>query len=288
MHKPTPFPTAPAYAAAGGVAMDPATDDGFFEILVRVYDALRTAPSVVARLDARASAIAGDLARRARRRRAQFDLFLREAPPQHAEDLALAVKAQQGNGEAVREIRRRLEPVVVRRIYSYNLGWNEEDLVERVFGRVFDKIATYRGQASLRTWGAIVTLSVLKNYLRTADKEPKHVALDGPATEIADERFGIRPDGVIEQGERQQQLKRFASGIGAVAAEALTPRERRAVFDPITDGVTDVELARALAVEPNALRQIRFRAMKKLRAALLERFGPSFAGAVSEALQPAS
>ena len=258
-------------------------DERFLAAVVRVFGGLRAA-SAVARVDARLGAVAAELARRARRRRARFDLFLREAPPAHGADLALAIKAQQGSESALVEIRRRLEPVVLKRIYAYGLGWNEADLVELVFARLWDKLATYRGQSSLRTWGATVSANALKNWMRAADAKPEHVPLETRDGEVRDLEGGWTADGEVMTNERETRLKRMARALASVAREVLKPEDWELLQEQIVEGRSYAELTVATGRSEVALRKRRFDALKRLRRAVFERYGDRFADDVHEAL----
>jgi RNA polymerase sigma factor (sigma-70 family) len=281
----TALPTATPPAAA---------DDAFFDVLVRAFEALRPRPSLVDRLRERAAAIAADLARRARRRRAQFDLFLREAPPAHVADLALAVKAQQGNRDAVLELRQRLEPVVLRRIYAYNLGWNEEELTELVFDRIWDRLPQYRGDGSLRGWAGTVTFNVLKNWIRAEDARPQMVAVEHPDRAVAygarvgvEEAFATRerPDVALETLEHEARLRDVVARIVRVAQRVLSESDWALLQRQIVDGVSYQALSTESGRTEGALRKRRFDALKKLRAALLADYGPDFLDRLQELLQ---
>jgi len=271
-------------AAASG-----AGEERFLAALRRVFDTLRAAPPVVARLDARLADVAADLVRRARRRRARFDLVLREAPPEHGTDLALALRAQQGSEAALVEIRRRLEPVVLKRIYAYGLGWNEADLLELVFARVWDKLPTFRGQASLRTWGATLSANALKNWMRANDAKPEHVPLEtttgaahaGAAGELAGDWTA---DGDVITHEREDQIRQMARALASIAREVLKPDDWELLQQQIVEGRSYAELGGASGRSEVALRKRRFDALRKLRAAVVERFGARFADDVHETL----
>jgi RNA polymerase sigma factor (sigma-70 family) len=263
---------------------DLAADDSFSQLLAGVFNALRAGATIISRIDERASVIAAELARRARRRRAQFDLFLRDAPEAYVADMALSVKAQQGNTAAVVEIRRLLEPVVIKRIYAYNLGWNEVDLVEMVFDRVWDKLSTYRGQAALRTWGGTLASNALKNWIRSQDAKPEHVRIDSRSEDVRGLAGEWTPDGALDQDEREEQLKSLAGNLSAIAQSVLSPGDWELLQRQIIEGQSYAELSAETGKSLVALRKRRFDAIRKLREAVLARYGDDFLSVVHESL----
>lgn len=273
----------PANEAALARSGDSKSIDQFFSLVSRIYDALRLRSAVANSIDARAPEMAADLLRRTRRRRAAFDLYLREAPSAYTEDFALAVRAQQGSTDSVLEIRRRLEPVVLKRIYAYNLGWNEEELVDLVFDRLTLKLPTYRGQASLRTWAGTLASNALKNWIRSEDAKPRMVTIDEAGSDTLIQHD--EPDAFLLGDERDRSLKRLASELSRIAQEVLSPPEWELLQRLIIDEHTYDDLSDELGKTRVALRQRRFQALRKLKAGALARFGDDFSQVVLESLE---
>lgn len=280
----------PVVAQTGGLEPDPIAVSAeafgveqFFGLISQLFDGLKAPSTLLQRIDSNASRVAADLLRRTRRRRAVFDLFLNEAPLSYADDLALAVQAQQGSADSVLEIRRRLEPVVLKRIYSYNLGWNEEELIDLVFDRVAKQLPTYRGKASLRTWAGTVAKNALINWIRSEAAKPAHVPIGTADRQlVADgEQEAASP---VMAAERSALLKRLAGQLSAIALEVLSPSQWELLQRQIIDGESYQQLSDESGKSPEALRKRRFDAIKKLRAAVIERYGKDFSLLVQETL----
>lgn len=269
----------------------PVDDERFLHLLTRLFGGLPAPRDLAARWDAATASIAEALERRARRRRARFDLFLREAAPAHVADLALAVRAQQGNADAVVEIRRLLQPVVVARVHGARLGWNEDELVHDALGRIFDKLGSYRGGASLRTWGGRVTQNYLLNWLRDSrTRQRVEVPLEtGPGGEerTVPGDAAASPERSVLHDERAERLARLAGELARLAAAALAPDEWELVLQVVIDGTPYQEIGTRTGVKPATLRVRLFRAVAKLRATALAANGPEFGRVVLDALAEA-
>lgn len=245
--------------------------------VARLFGTLRPTPRLAQRLDREAPATALTLARRARRRRARYDLYLRAGATEFAADVALTLKAQQGSTEAVLELRRRLEPVIITRIYALGLRWNEEELTETVVGRVWDKLGTYRGDAPLTAWGSRVARNCLVNWIRAHDAHARHTAaLEGdqelqvPAPDTA------VPDACLVAAERHARLRAQAATVTETARAALTPAEWELLLRVVVEEVPYAELAARDGERAGTLRVRVHRALCKLREAVAREHGARF------------
>jgi DNA-directed RNA polymerase specialized sigma24 family protein len=272
-------PAGPEAPAEGGVATE------FLAIVRRLFGALVARPETRVRVDAQAAAAARDLLRRARRRRADLDLGLREADEAHAADMALAIKMQQGNTRAYQELRARLEPVILQRIYAYGLGWNETDLFELVFDRVIRKLPLYRGHASLRSWCGRLAANSLKNWMRDQDRQPRTTSIDGVHEPGEDAAHGLPGEALLEE-ERATMLRALADDLARIAGEVLSADDWALLQRLIVDGDSYDLLSESTGKSVGALRKRRFDVVRKLRAAVLARRGDAFLGQLREHLHP--
>jgi RNA polymerase sigma-70 factor (ECF subfamily) len=258
-----------------------------------LFGSLRLDPALGGRHDAAAADVARALAARARRRRAHFDLGLRHAEPHpYSADVALALRAQQGAREAVIELRRRLEPVIVTRIYALGLRRYEEELTEHAVARVWEKLGTYRGTASLTTWGARVTRNCLVNWLRSERvRERRTVPLP---TDLDDEECVTlalhatpAPDLRLVADERDARLRNLAEIVSLVARETLSPGDWDLLQEIVLGEGSYAAVAAERGVRTGTLRVRSHRAVAKLRQAIADRLGEGFTRSVVETLRTA-
>src|SRR5579884_1317304 len=133
----------------------------------RLLRGLRASAGVAAAIDREIDRVAARLASRAYRRRAEFEIVIREAAPSvHAADIALADRALQGDPAAARAIRDQIEGLIVGRIHAQGLGAHEDELVGLAMSHFWRKLPRYAGKASLRTWAWTVTDRFLFNWMR--------------------------------------------------------------------------------------------------------------------------
>jgi DNA-directed RNA polymerase specialized sigma24 family protein len=84
--------------------------------------------------------------------------------------------------------------------------------------------------------------------------------------------------------EREDRLKQMARALAAVAGEALKPEDWELLQQQIVEGRSYAELTAATGRSEVALRKRRFDALRKLRRAVVERYGDRFADDVQETL----
>lgn len=214
---------------------------------------------------------ARELLRRAQRRRPRVDVFGFGAESEHATDLALATRAVGGDGDAVDAVRRRVQAVVLSRIYGMGLGPNEDELLEAIMDRVWDKLSSYKGQASLPTWAWTVASNYLRNWQRdVGSRYARTIALHegaggGSAVAAPPEDAASYS---IEETDRQERGRRLMARIAEVAAEQLRPDEWELIQRVIVRGEEYATIASEQNERAGTLRARVFRALNRLRGPL--------------------
>jgi RNA polymerase sigma-70 factor, ECF subfamily len=126
------------------------------------------------------------------------------------------------------------------------------DCTQETFIRVFDRLATFRGEAALSTWITSVAYSVVFNSMRKAKRTAeRHVELDDTLAHPA--AAGPEPD----------LRSRLASAVDAL------PEGYRTVFVMHdVEGYTHHEIAGALGIQEGTSKAQLSRARARLRQAL--------------------
>lgn len=254
--------------------------------LSALFRRLHASATVAARLDVDATQASQRLAFRTARRRAAFEITTREALPGHEADVALALRALQGDAAAVREVRAQVEGLVISRIHARGLGAYEDELLGLIMSRLWDKLALYKGRASLRTWSWTVADRFLRNWLRDRKVEWRRLAtLDGAgdvpggvkAEHLAAGR-AFEADQSLLADERAREARWLVERIHEVAERQIATRRLRAadwhlVQQVVVNGEHYDALAREHGTTPGNLRVRVFRALESLRGPLRTALG---------------
>ena len=172
----------------------------------------------------------------------------------HAEDLALARRCAAGEPEAVTRLVETYGPFlagVLRRVWKEG---ETEDLVAEVFLRLFEGkgalLAAYRGEASLRTYLALIARRVGLDALRRARVRGRgRIPLD----DLEDRQAPEEPD----------------PGMPGLLAR-LPERDRRVLTLRYLDGLSYRDLAKALGAPPGSAAGWVARARERLKSLWLE------------------
>ncbi len=140
-----------------------------------------------------------------------------------------------------------------------------EEAAQEAFLRAYTRLSTFRQDASLSTWVNRIAMNTALNLVERRQRELTHLAEanvspDGsdPLRNIADR--GAGPDRLLLSGE--------AASLREAAMAALTPMERTAFTLRHMEDVPLAEIAEALRVPTNSVKQAVFRAVGKLRRSL--------------------
>jgi RNA polymerase sigma factor (sigma-70 family) len=200
-----------------------------------------------------------------------LDVFGFGAESQHAADLALAAQAMQGDAHAVDAVRLRVQAIVLSRIYGMGLGRHEDELLESIMDRIWDKLPSYRGQASLPTWAWAVASNYLRNWQRdVGSRRARTLRIDayaGTRNSIAAPAEDA-PSYSVEETERQERGRQLMARVSEVASQQLRPDEWELIQRVIVRGEEYATIATEQSERPGTLRARVFRALNRLRGPL--------------------
>lgn len=220
------------------------------ELTHDVLAVLRAAPATGAPLVTDAAEQQFDLLRgqfaprRPSRRRGEVSA--REAA--HAEDLDLAQAALAGEEHAQREIYFGHIALVHHLLRTRRIVTQRDDVAQDIFFRIFNRLHTYRGDSSLKTWIHRVALNHINNVLtRDIPKQARELSesqLETPegAPSVID--AAVDPEQL--QDTRVEHAERRA--IVAAALARLPEAARTVVEMKELDGLTCEEIAAVLCV----------------------------------------
>ena len=145
---------------------------------------------------------------------------------------------------------------------AYRMVGNEydaEEVVQETFLKAYRGFDRYQGHAAVSTWLFRIASNCAIDHLRRQKKAPSEtVTIDPDAT--AHPAQSGRQEKVLIQGQFQQHMD--------VLMACLTPKERTSFVLRHFQEHTIAEISETLKIQPNAVKQAIFRAVRKLRSAL--------------------
>lgn len=174
---------------------------------------------------------------------------------------ALARAAQAGGAEALSDLVEAAYPVVRR----WTLVWTgdpaeADDVTQEVLIRMVRSIDSFSGSSRFESWLYATTRNALRDRIRREKRARRFSEESWRWDELAP-ATPARPDQRVERNEMKEVLRVFV--------EAL-PDRQRAVFDLVElQGMTAVEAAELLDIEPVSVRAHLFKARRTLRARVL-------------------
>ena len=138
--------------------------------------------------------------------------------------------------------------------YLYSLSHDaslSEDLAQEVFLEVVKSIATFRGEANMKTWLFSIVRNRWYTYLRRKHRQPESEALTEfiPAT--------------VHTPEEQYQNQEIAERIYSLLDEE--PERTQRIVLMRLEGHSFYEIGQALGISESSARVIDFRAKTKIR-----------------------
>ena len=140
-----------------------------------------------------------------------------------------------------------------------------EEATQEAFLRAYTRLSTFRHDASFSTWVNRIAMNTAINLIERRQREATHLAQAGagadgidPLQKLAD--FGAGPERLLLDAE--------AASLREAAMSTLTPMERTAFTLRHMEDVPLAEIAEALRVPTNSVKQAVFRAVGKLRRSL--------------------
>ena len=145
-----------------------------------------------------------------------------------------------------------------------------EDLLQDVFMKVHRSLATFRGESSLKTWIARVTLNAARNRRRDEGRRLRLVSsLDAPVKDGENLTLGDRVADGAPDPERLAVSKQARLRIEE-AIHALPPEFREALVLREIEGLSYEEIAVTLSVNVGTVKSRLARARARLQEALAD------------------
>ena len=167
-------------------------------------------------------------------------------------DPALVDAYRRGNEQAAAELIERHIAALGRFLYSSGADRDEvDDLVQETLFRAFRRLATWRGEASFRSWLFTIGHNLLRDHVRSR-KSHRMLSLDD--REIPDQSD---PHSDLAAAEAEERIRQGLAGL---------PRLQREVFLLRTqEGSEYEEIAMELGTTPGAARVHYHHAVKRLK-----------------------
>lgn len=141
-----------------------------------------------------------------------------------------------------------------------------EEVAQEAFLRAYNKLSTFRQDASFSTWVNRIAMNTAINLVERRNRDLTHTAErigDGSVGGFASKEVPDR-----QAGPERTLLDGEATTMRRAAMDALTPMERTAFTLRHMEDMPISEIATALNVPANSAKQAVFRAVGKLRRSL--------------------
>ena len=185
-------------------------------------------------------------------------------PPSRAGDLALVRRLRAGDDDAFEELFDRAFPAL-RRFALARTGDEHlaEEIAQATLCRAFQRLETWRGEASLLTWLYTICQRQLSDHFERRGRRPPQVSLAAEAAEVraALEALASAAAGPEEELARDEVVRRVRATLAGLPRhynEALTMK--------YLQDLSVVEIGTRLAVSPKAAESLLTRAREAFRA----------------------
>ena len=152
---------------------------------------------------------------------------------------------------------------------AFRITGNEsdaEDVAQESFLRAYNKLSTFRQDATFSTWISRIAMNTSINLIERRKRDLTEHATRIAGEPAQDEHTRQVPD--HKAGPERLLLDREATTLRQAAMDALTPMERTAFTLRHMEELPIAEIATALNIPANSAKQAVFRAVGKLRRAL--------------------
>ncbi|MEM5501233.1 RNA polymerase sigma factor [Ahrensia kielensis] len=193
--------------------------------------------------------------------------------PASAEEELIAA-AQNHNEDAVRELIRRLNPRIFRVARGIMASDAEaEEVVQETYLKAFTKLDTFRGEARFSTWITRIAVNTALMQARRAHLQEEYDTVTEDVNFTS--RVVVFPGQEANRPEadmgRSQMRVFLEDAIGCLPAELRLPFLMREA-----EGMSVLDIAKDLSLNPITVKTRLFRARRRLRTALEGRIGGGF------------
>ena len=164
-----------------------------------------------------------------------------------------------GEREYALEVVREYSPLIMLICREYAVDDDHElDLFQTVWTKVLSSAASYRADASFRTWlGRLARNACICDY-RSRQRTAK--AIDEHCLQLESEIRRCEIDDPLESAERERLRRQVQHAI-----DGLPPRERQAIILRIIEERKPAEVARIMRIAPATVRSHIRHALRRLR-----------------------
>lgn len=173
-----------------------------------------------------------------------------------SDEAALIARARAGDREARGELAKRQLPLVVRLVRRYVSEADADDVAQRAVMRALEKLDTFRGDSSFRSWVHRIAVNTALNHVRDHKREAPQ------AIDEADLITNTLGTARLVAREAKQRL--------LVAVEELPPKQKSAVEMRLFQELSFAEVAVEMGITEDSAKANYHHAMKRLRAVLEE------------------
>ena len=145
-----------------------------------------------------------------------------------------------------------------------------EEAAQEAFLRAYTRLSTFRRDASFSTWVNRIAMNTALNLVERNKRERTHLPQASSGTDGIDPLLKVADRGA---GPERHLLDGEAATLREAAMASLTPMERTAFTLRHMEDVPLAEIAEALRVPTNSVKQAVFRAVGKLRRSLQPALG---------------
>jgi RNA polymerase sigma-70 factor (ECF subfamily) len=169
-------------------------------------------------------------------------------------DEELVERARAGDRTAREELARRHRPLIVRLVRRYVSEGDADDVAQRAVLRAFDKLESFRGESSFRSWLHRIAVNVALNHIRDTRRE-----VPSPVDE-AD--LITNTLGTARLVAREAKVRLLA------ALDELPPKQKQSVELRLFRELSFAEVAEQMGTSEESAKSNFHHAMKRLRAHL--------------------
>jgi RNA polymerase sigma-70 factor (ECF subfamily) len=170
------------------------------------------------------------------------------------DDAALVARAREGDAAATDELYRKHLPLTVRLVRRYVSDADADDVAQRALVRGFEKLSSFRGESSFRSWLHRIAVNVALNHVRDNKRvEPRVI-------DEADLITNTLGTARLVAKEAKERLLR--------AVQDLPPKQRASVELRLFQDLSFAEVAAKMGTSEDSAKANFHHALKRLRDAL--------------------
>lgn len=183
-------------------------------------------------------------------------------------DRAIAKRLLRGDEAAFREVFDSFFPKLYRFALA-RMGGNEDDareVVQETFCKAFERLDSYRAEASLYGWMCQICRNTITDYARRRQRRPQHVTLIEEDSTIKSILETIAAP--LEDEPESQARRRDVTRLIQATLDSLPGHYGDVLEWKYVDGLTVNEIAERLTVSPKAAESALTRARNAFREAV--------------------